>query len=515
MKKIILTLLALSTYSAYAQKEITWEKTYGCRGNEMANDFIIVPDGYVFAGTSEAPCPTYYADDSTNKNGLIVKLDKEGKLMWSRNIGGSEEDVLTKILPTSDGGYLVGGTTRSANFDIKDRKHSSYESWITKLDAGGNVKWTKTYGGNFTDKFVSMVLTKDDGAVVLSISNSEDGDIVGHKWTYDYWLMRINSAGNIVWQRVYGGSNEDEPAEIMNTPDGGFILTGNSASDDGDLDNNHGFLDVWALKLNNFGDVEWSKAYGGKSVDGGRYGLPTKDGGYLFAAVSKSGDIDVTNAKGDYDLWMVKTNRTGEIEWEKSYGSAQNEWMPKIKILESMEGGYTIMGSTYSNTGDIAGKSKGGSNIWILKITETGDIQWSELYGEQRDDFAANIYQLPDYTYMIGGTLAGRNPVGWTYGDFWLFKINNGLFPAGINTKNIKATNVYPTVTNDVINVECSSSVNTRLTMTDMLGKMIPVAAEKNNENYTIDMSGLADGMYILQVRDGEQVSNHKIIYRK
>jgi predicted secreted protein len=223
--------------------------------------------------------------------------------------------------------------------------------------------------------------------------NTKDGGhiISGQFWTpggnqYDFWVLKLNKDGSIAWQKSYGGGGWDIAFSSAETSDGGFIVSGTTSSF------GSGGQDVWVLKLDSQGDIVWQKAYGGEMTDYSGTAEQTKDGGYIVVGTSSSfGDSK--------DIWILKLDSHGNIEWDKTYGDGADEsdYFRHIPIKQTSDGGYIVAGSSRS----FGAK---GEDFWILRLDKVGNIIWQKIFGTDGEQFPTSIAQLPDGTYRVTGT---------------------------------------------------------------------------------------------------------------
>ena len=273
---------------------------------------------------------------------------------WQKTFGGSNFDESYCIRQTTDGGYIVAGGTVSHNGDVFGH-HGNNDFWIIKLKANSAVQWKKVYGGTGNDVPYSIEQTDDGGYVVAGYSNSNNFDAAGfHGGLYDGWVVKLDATGAIQWQKMYGGSNWDDFWHVAQTTDGGYILAGRSASTNGDLTGNKGTLDTWVVKINAFGEIEWQRNYGGSGEDIGYSVAQTPDGGYVVVSETASIDGDVVGLNGNYDVWVLKLSATGEIEWQRALGGEYGDF--GTNVLVSSDGGYVVTAYVGShNSGDVFG----------------------------------------------------------------------------------------------------------------------------------------------------------------
>jgi hypothetical protein len=260
---------------------------------------------------------------------------------WQKTLGGSSPDHATSIQQTTDGGYIVAGYSSSDDGDVTG-DNGSYDSWVVKLDAVGNITWQKSLGGSGDDRAYSIQQTANGGYIVVGWSDSNDGDVIGNNGDFDYWVVKLDAVGNITWQKSLGGSGLDRAWSIQQTTDGGYIIVGQSFSNDGDVTGNNGWADYWIVKLGVSGNIIWQKSLGGSSYDYAHSIQQIADGGYIVAGRSKSNNGDITGNNGGYDFWIVNLDASGNITWQKSLGGSGAD--AAYSIQQTTDGGYIIVG---------------------------------------------------------------------------------------------------------------------------------------------------------------------------
>src|SRR5690606_5534575 len=253
-----------------------------------------------------------------------------------------------------------------------------------------NIEWEKAFGGSSSELAHSIQRTTDGGYIFLGNSSSNDGDVSGNHGDDDYWLVKLNEAGNLEWQKSLGGSGRDYGRRVQQTLDGGYIVSGYTDSNDGDVWGNHGDDDFWIVKLGASGSIHWVRTAGGSGADSATDVYQTQDGGYMIAGNSNSNDGDVSGNHGSTDFWIVKMNAAGTIEAQNSYGGSGVEYAQDIQ--PTSDGGYIIAGMSDSNDGDVTGH-QGEGDFWIVKISLTGNIIWQKTLGGSGEDFAHSIKQ--------------------------------------------------------------------------------------------------------------------------
>ncbi|MFT3796674.1 T9SS type A sorting domain-containing protein [Flavobacterium sp.] len=335
---------------------------------------------------------------------------------WQKSFGGSDYEYGYKIRQAADGGYIMIGSTVSTDGDVSFH-HGGTDCWVVKLDYSGALEWEKTYGGSGYDLILSIEQTSDGGYILAGFTNSTDGDITTvNKGSYDLWVVKIDGLGTIQWQNTYGGSSADQAESISPTDDGGYIIAGTTYSNNGDVSGNHGATDAWILKLNSTGAIAWQRTLGGGGNDNGYRIKPTADGGYIYTGIS-------SNNGNDY--FIVKLNSAGVSEWQRLLGGSGFDW--SSDITQTADGGYIVCGDTDSTNLDVIG-NHGATDAWVVKLNADGTTQWKKTYGGTSTDRANSIQQTADGGYILAGyTSSNDGDVTSNHpGDleYWVWKID-------------------------------------------------------------------------------------------
>jgi hypothetical protein len=343
---------------------------------------------------------------------------------WQRSVGGSDDEGVWSVLHTNDGGYLIGGYTYSTDGDVTGN-HGWDDAWIVKLGPAGNLLWQKCLGGTDFDSARSTIQTSGGGYLVTGFTDSNDGDVSGnHGWS-DMWALKTDSSGNLVWQKCLGGTDDESSRSVIETTDGGYLLAGYTWSDDGDVSGNHGSSDYWIVKIDNLGNLIWQKCFGGSEYDHAYSVIETSDGGYLVAGYSYSNDGDVSGNHGNSDYWVINIDKSGNLIWQKCLGGSDFEYAHSV--IETSDGGYLVAGYSYSNDGDVSG-NHGNSDYWVINIDKSGNLIWQKSLGGSDDDHAYSVietsdggYLLAGYSWSDDGDVSGNHG----YGDYWVVKLDN------------------------------------------------------------------------------------------
>jgi PKD repeat protein len=422
---------------------VDWSKVYGGSDNDTAQSIQQTTDGgYIVAGTTESG-----DGDVKGKNGgldcWVLKLDRKGNLVWAKCRGGSGDDEANSVQQTSDGGYIVAGATKSGDREVKGN-NGGLDCWVFKLDADGNLVWAKCRGGSGYDEARSVQQTSDGGYIVAGYTESTDKEVKGNHGGGDCWIFKLDAEGNLLWQKCLGGSFCDLANGIQQTSDGGYIVTGFTYSNNGDVLSSHytaTLSDGWVVKLDANGNIEWQKCLGGSGEDFFYSVQQTFDGGYALAGMTYSSDGDVNGyhpAHRTYpfpksDGWVVKLRPSGSIEWQKCLGGS--DWDNAYSIRQTKDGGYIVAGYSRSKNGDVKGHSSSSmdvvvhdidgitynnSDIWVVKLDANGKLVWQKCAGGGNNDYGGSILESNNGGYtLVGWTYSGETYNLGSYKDPW------------------------------------------------------------------------------------------------
>ena len=413
--------------NSFAQNDIAlqWQKNYGGSAGEIARSVQQTTDGgYIFAGTTVS-----IDSNIVGNHGLgdywVVKTDPLGIVQWQKCYGGSSYEDAYCIKQTLDGGYIIAGTTFSNDGDVTGN-HGATDIWIVKIDQLGILQWQKCYGGSNYEDIRSIQQTTDGGYIFAGWTDSWDGDITIHHGGDDVWVVKTDQNGQIQWQKCYGGTDNDGASGIQQTTDGGYIIIALTNSTNGDVTFNHGGDDYWLIKIDSFGLIQWQKCYGGSAEDdayGG--GQQTSDGGYILCGTSECNDGDVTGNHGGWDYWVVKTDHLGALQWQKCYGGTNFD--EECSVQQTTGGGYILCGFSQSNDGDVTG-NHGGQDYWVVKTNPSGTIIAERSCGGSSDEEALSCIQTINGTYVVAGyTTSTDGDVTNSHGssDGWIVMLCN------------------------------------------------------------------------------------------
>lgn len=433
MKKLLLAALFISSM-AHTQNvpPLQWQKNYGGSSSDWIGSFAQTPDGgFILQGITVSA-----NGDATGNHGnydlLVVKTDPDGNTLWKKLYGSTGFENTGNILNTSDGGYLMGGTCGANNGDVSGN-HGSTDYWIVKLDNAGNIQWQKSYGGSNSENLYNIKETSDGGYIAIGNSTSIDGDISGNYGNLDTWVIKISSSGILQWQKNYGGTGIDLGSDIVEMPGGDFIFCGGTYSSNGNVSINYGDKDAWLMRISGTnGTAIWSQTYGGSSFDELNSLQLTNDFSISIAASgsTNSNDYNITGNHGSTDILFVTLDgASGILNSARCYGGSNGEYA--YNISNTFDQGYFITGYTTSNDGEVSG-NHGNSDIWALKLSRGGDIDWQKCLGGTAAERGFRGMETSEGGYFVAG---GANSINGdatnNYGgeDLWAVKLSNCFIP--------------------------------------------------------------------------------------
>ena len=355
--------------------------------------------------------PPPQTDDTTDDSPMPINF--EGVIDYVKTYGGSEEDEAVGVVQANDGNYVILGSTSSIDGDITDKTTTDADYWVLKVDTEGAILWSKTYGGSATDKATGITKTTDGGYILSGHSRSNDGDVGGNEGFHDYWLVKIDSQGGIQWETNFGFSGSDQAYKVIQTSDGGYFATGfldvTASGGQGNDGRNpeHGVGEYWGIKMNANGEKIWRRYFGGTNNDRSYDVVQTSDGGFLMIGASESNDFDITDDKGSYDYWVVKVSAGGDKVWTKSYGGSEID--VAYSVTRASDGNYIMVGDSRSSDKDVSG-ALGNADMWIVKFNPAnGNIIWEKNLGGSQFESGRSIQRLPNGTYLISGSTRSSN----------------------------------------------------------------------------------------------------------
>ena len=348
-----------------AQGDLLWDRTYGGVGNERAADLVLRPEGgFVLLGSQEN-----LEIGSPNPDLWVLGVDANGTLQWEQSFGYSGADYGTQLLATKEGSYLLSGVldvTASNGLGNKKRtrKHAGGDYWVLKLDRSGQLLWRNYFGGLQTDTPYGLAETMDGGYLIVGSSDSADTDITNNIGSYDAWVVKINEDGQKLWERNYGGSQIDNAYGIRPAENGSFVLIGDSRSTDLPRAPNKGGADLWFWEIASDGTLLNEKTFGGSSFEVGHSIERITNKQWLIAGSSRSSEGDLMVNQGQNDLWtLVLDNKGEQVLWQQTLGGSQIDFAYDATQLSN--GTVVTVGESSSADGDLI-QNEGYSDLVII-----------------------------------------------------------------------------------------------------------------------------------------------------
>jgi len=352
--------------------------------------------------------------ESTFLFSTIENTNGEIGVVWQKSLGGDVNDEAYVIRETDDGGYIIGGVSESDNGDVSENKGGK-DCWVVRLDNVGNIVWEKNFGGSQNETIHDIQLTDDGGYIVGAFSTSSDGDVSGNNGMRDFWIVKLNASGDLVWETNIGGESDDILESIIQAADGGYIASGFSSSDEVGI---NGQSDAWIVKLDDLGNLLWETNIGGSQRDIAMSIDNTIDQGFVVAGYTETSD-------DKRDVWMAKFNEAGGLEWQNTYGGSDDEEAGSVQ--QTLDGGYIISGYSRSSDSDVT-ENKGSADGWVIKTNSAGGLMWEKTYGGMGSEGISDIQQTNDGGYIATGSSSSSDgDIEENNGarDFWILRLNN------------------------------------------------------------------------------------------
>jgi hypothetical protein len=443
--------MATLVVSAQSPPVIQWQRNLGGTLTDIGASIEQTSDGgYILCGTSLSNNGDVSGNNG-NEDIWVVKLDATGTIEWQRCLGGSQPDNGKRAFELPGGGYLVLGSTRSNNGDVSGN-HGMMDLWLARLASNGSLLWQRCYGGSMIDAPNDIKATPDGGFIIVGESRSSDGDLTTNAGSTDYWVLKLDANYDILWQRSYGGSSGEVAVAVTLTLDGGYMINGFSSSNDGNISGALGFEDYWVLKLDAQGNILGQRPCGGSDPDLGRAIMGLSDGSFIAMGLSSSQDGDVSDPRGLNDIWTVRLTELGEMTEDRSYGGSNSD--SGTDLIGAPDGGIVYCGSSASNDGDVPG-NQGLFDAWIFRTGSDGNILWNLTLGGSQSDSFSKLLTTNDGGYIaIGSSNSSDGNLPGNQGgtDIWVVKF--GPDPLSIvETLSADALRIFPNPSSDMIHV--------------------------------------------------------------
>lgn len=414
---------------SYAQSFILYgDKTYGGNKVEKWGKFIYAGNNqFILFGTSNTSINGDKTDSlcepisGQSSDCWLLRIDTAFNIIWDKSLGGSRDDQNPNLILTGiDGQMMLSSRSQSDSSCEKSENNRSFpgfapDYWICLIDTNGNKIWDKTFGGSNYDDFAKIIQLTSGDYIVTGVSGSPiSGEkTVANYGAKDFWAVKIDSLGNKLWDKVYGGTGQEISSSgnnngfsLLAETGGNFVIVGATNSPvSGDIsDTSRGGLDIWIIKCDSAGNKIWDKRYGGSGSDVCGHVVKTNDNGYIICGGTDSpisGEVSDSSRGGD-DVWLIKIDSVGNKLWDKRYGGNNGDGGIWIEIAP--DGGYWVNSTTDSDSSfEISEPNYGIADYWIFKIDSTGNKIWDKRFGGPGYDNASNFVIMPDTSIFLFG----------------------------------------------------------------------------------------------------------------
>ncbi|MBN8687229.1 MAG: gliding motility-associated C-terminal domain-containing protein [Chitinophagales bacterium] len=348
--------------------QIQWEKSVGGTGYESARDLVQTSDGgYLVLGETNSTDGGVIAGYGGTKDIWLLKFSGTGNLEWQKRYGGTGLDVGNHIEALRDGSYLIAASSTSNDGDIRNN-HSTgtyTDGVLMKVDAAGNLLWSKCFGGTKNEELFDIEVI--NGTIFATgFTNSVDGDIPPSQKNYDVWLLAIDGNGNKVMSKIYGGSQNDVAYCMTKGADGSLTLAGYTTSNDGDVSGAKGSQDYWIINVSQRGRLNWQRVFGGSDADYAKTILTDKDSSYIIGGVTYSDDGDASASLGEGDFFTLKLRPDGSLAWKKHWGGSGTDHLRSM-VRHPVKDEYYLAGDSDSGNGDLS-NAQGDADFAVIKL---------------------------------------------------------------------------------------------------------------------------------------------------
>ena len=509
MKRIFLLLFSVGTFlqaQEYAYDAILWQKSIGGEHAEYLYHALATPDyGFLLLGSSVSNATGQKNKDNQGKLDYFVwKIDEAGKQEWQQSFGGDENDFLTAGALTQDGGYILGGYSESSESGDKTTKSFGLaDYWVLKLDAAGNIQWQKTIGGYGNDELISIIQTQDGGYLLAGNSDSPKSDLKSENsfGGKDYWIVKLDPKGEIIWDKPLGGEYTEEVKAIYETKDG-FVLFGQTNSPENEKFND---FDWEVILLSKTGELQAAMRYGNENDDILNSVYFDKENEIFFlAGVSQNqNQRKLSIISLDTHLNQLKETST-EIDSHQIINS----------LLMTKQGDYLLAGSNLGYTKTKNGEQKPSSAYNSFILNQYGEEKWTKTLKSDGFDYLQIAIETRDGSVVLIGNSDASNSADKEIAsngqqDFWMVKLGNKQTQEETDRTYIEA---YPNPTRDYVNILINQEFE------KASGKVINLNGQQLQEftihyrTTPVDLRHYPSGVYIIQLQIDNQIESINIL---
>lgn len=477
---ILILFCILSFLPIYSQVTTEWTKNYGGINNDEGASVQQTSDGgYIVSGST-------HSFGAGNSDIWLLRTDSAGDTLWTKVFGGTGQEFGGAVKETTDNGFILTGHTSSFGA-------GSGDAWLIKTNSNGDTLWTKTFGGPASDGGSYVQQTSDGGFVICGTTNSFGAG------NTDYWMIKTDGNGDTTWNKTYGGIYNDVAFYAQETSDGGYVIVGYRQFSG--FDNS----DIWLVKTDSNGDTSWTKRFGGDLNELPYSAQQTSDDGYIITGYTYS------YGAGSGDVWLLKTDSNGNLLWSNTFGGVSNE--AGQCVIETSDNGYIVCGFTYSFS------SQGDGDVWLIKADSNGSESWKATVGTTNSEVGFSIDQTTDDGFIVCGFAESSVTYDKNVLLIRLYEGQSGIENSGspvVSSFELKQNFPNPFNPSTTISYSIPTAGFVQLLVYDALGTEIKtlVSEFKQAGNYTInfDARNLPTGIYFYKITSGSFQSVKKMI---
>lgn len=528
MKKMLCFFALLVLMQVTLAQNIIWQKVTGGFQDDNLVKSINTSDGGIlsagnsFSGISGNKTTANYDPLNNTTDIWVVKLNATGSIEWQRSYGGTYWDFIADIKQTSDKGFIIGAYSSSGISGNKTENNiGAYDYWIIKTDSTGIIEWQNTIGGFGFDQLTSIIQTADNGYLAGGYSQSGTGaDKIENSInnSLDYWVVKLDSTGNISWQNTIGGVITDELLSVVQTKDGGYLLAGWSNSNiSGDKTLGvFGNADYWLLKINNTGNILWQKVFGGNKYDECNSVKITPDNEILLSGYSNSDSSgnkfshthDSIPLSGDY--WIILLDSVGNKLWEQAYGGAIGDvcWGSHVENSNS----FNFYGTSLSGiSGNKTDSCRGQSDYWFISTDHAGNITNQQSIGGFGHDAMYGLCSVNFGQIILSGTssspASGEKTINCfnNSNDYWILKLDKTLSRWNEHYESHESLTLFPNPCSSILHWKLSTGKKRKIKnveLYDVAGRLI---IEENTQEQILKTGKLKDGIYLIKINYADE----------
>lgn len=518
MRKFILCVFSFCSMAVIIQAQtlnVEWQKCLGESGKEERPLGLTRTDQSVTVMFGTTSTTGDFSGNKGETDWYYTKFDSKQVKKYGKIYGGSKIETLSWINENSDQTFTVTGITNSNDGNVNNN-HGGNDAWAIKLTENGNIQWRKCIGGTGDDQGYFSAETADKNYLFLGSTTSKDGDFTTNNGGSDIFMIKTDINGIFQFTKLYGGSGNEKPVGMVKLTDGYIILAeSNSPSISGAANANKGKTDFLLIKTDLNGNASWAKFFGGPDDDNPAHITLLSDGNLLVTGTTSSTSGDISGAHGGKDIWVAKISSAGTLLWAKNLGGSGND-SGKMAVEYSYTNPvkYFIIGSTASANGGNINGAKGGSDIWVARLSSTGNFENGKNFGGSKDDFAGSISVMTDNSLYITGesNSTDGDVVGNKGGqDVWIAKLAKPTatfdIPQSFDLK------VFPNPAATSIHVKWDDQTPVELLdITSITGvSMMQIPVDKSSGFTTIDLGNIPNGHYVLTAIAKDKISRSMI----